>query len=140
MSYEVFGVLCQPVDQGLNPVDPRFSFFLRALYPKDPSFALVEFLQARFKNIKLPGMLRSDAGADLVVASLRQHRVLQVVPCCLSPPLLLLLPPQPLLPDLAAGHRRKDASFLCSLPAGGRSLWGFLGIGALDYLRARLKS
>ncbi|RRT42331.1 hypothetical protein B296_00045031 [Ensete ventricosum] len=67
-------------------------------------------------------MLRSDAGADLVVTSLRQHRVLQVVPCCLSPPLLLLLPPQPLLPDLAAGHRRKDASFLCSLPAGGRSL------------------
>ncbi|RWW43903.1 hypothetical protein BHE74_00050384, partial [Ensete ventricosum] len=41
------------VDQGLNPVDPRFSFFLRAFYPKEPSLALVEFLYARFKNIKV---------------------------------------------------------------------------------------
>ncbi|RZS21820.1 hypothetical protein BHM03_00054505 [Ensete ventricosum] len=52
MSYGVFGVLRQSVDQGLDPIDPRFSFFLRALYPKDPSLALVEFLQARFKNIE----------------------------------------------------------------------------------------
>ncbi|RWW37934.1 hypothetical protein BHE74_00056875 [Ensete ventricosum] len=52
MSYEVFGVLRQSVDQGLDLVDPRFSFFLRALYPKEPSLALVEFLQARFKNVK----------------------------------------------------------------------------------------
>ncbi|RWV92851.1 hypothetical protein BHE74_00001272 [Ensete ventricosum] len=28
------------------------SFFLRALYPKEPSLALVEFLEARFKNIE----------------------------------------------------------------------------------------
>ncbi|RZS08943.1 hypothetical protein BHM03_00039989 [Ensete ventricosum] len=33
------------IDQGLNPVDPRFNFFLRALYPKEPSLALIEFLQ-----------------------------------------------------------------------------------------------
>ncbi|RWV84432.1 hypothetical protein GW17_00053853 [Ensete ventricosum] len=52
MSYRVFGVLRQSVDQGLDPVDLRFSFFLRALYPKEPSLALVEFLQARFKNIE----------------------------------------------------------------------------------------
>ena len=66
-------------------------------------------------------MLHSAAGADLVVAGLRQHRVLQdVLP---FPALLLLLPTQPLLLDLAPGHRRKDASSLYSLPAGGRSLW-----------------
>ncbi|RRT54747.1 hypothetical protein B296_00039437 [Ensete ventricosum] len=52
MSYGVFGVLRQSVDQGLDPIDPRFSFFIRALNPKDPSLALVEFLQARFKNIE----------------------------------------------------------------------------------------
>ncbi|RWW41591.1 hypothetical protein BHE74_00052907 [Ensete ventricosum] len=52
MLYGVFGVLCQLVDSGLNLVNPRFSFFLRALYPKKPSLALVEFLQARFKNIE----------------------------------------------------------------------------------------
>ncbi|RWW11458.1 hypothetical protein GW17_00024931 [Ensete ventricosum] len=52
MSYEVFSILRQSVDQGLNPVDLRFSFFLRALYPKEPSLALIEFLKTRFKNIK----------------------------------------------------------------------------------------
>ncbi|RRT60294.1 hypothetical protein B296_00037341 [Ensete ventricosum] len=52
MAYGVFSILRQSVDQGLNSVDPRFSFFLRALYPKEPSLALVEFLQARFKNIE----------------------------------------------------------------------------------------
>ncbi|RWV97851.1 hypothetical protein GW17_00039334 [Ensete ventricosum] len=40
MSYGFFSVLRQSIDQGLNPVDPRFSFFLRALYPKEPSLAL----------------------------------------------------------------------------------------------------
>ncbi|RWW31568.1 hypothetical protein GW17_00003805 [Ensete ventricosum] len=53
MSYEVFGVIRQSIDQGLDPVDPRFSFSLRALYPNDPSLALVEFLQAHFKNIEV---------------------------------------------------------------------------------------
>ncbi|RRT81203.1 hypothetical protein B296_00009177 [Ensete ventricosum] len=53
MSYRVFGVLRQPVDQGFNFLDPRFSFFLRALYPKEPSLTLVEFLQAHFKNIEV---------------------------------------------------------------------------------------
>ncbi|RRT37372.1 hypothetical protein B296_00053420 [Ensete ventricosum] len=53
MLYEVFSVLHQLVDSGLNLVDSRFSFFLRALYPKEPLLALVEFLQARFKNIKI---------------------------------------------------------------------------------------
>ncbi|URE40114.1 GDP-fucose protein O-fucosyltransferase [Musa troglodytarum] len=38
--------------EGLNLVDPGFSFFLRALYPKKLSFVMVEFLQARFKNIQ----------------------------------------------------------------------------------------
>ncbi|RWW67172.1 hypothetical protein BHE74_00025402 [Ensete ventricosum] len=52
MLYEIVGVLCQSIDQGFNFLDPRFSFFLRALYPKEPSLALVEFLQTRFKNIK----------------------------------------------------------------------------------------
>ncbi|RWV95348.1 hypothetical protein GW17_00042031 [Ensete ventricosum] len=52
MSYGVFGVLRQSVDHGFNFLDSRFSFFLRALYPKEPSLALVEFLQARFKNIE----------------------------------------------------------------------------------------
>ncbi|RWV80900.1 hypothetical protein GW17_00057749 [Ensete ventricosum] len=52
MSYRVFGILRQSIDQGLNPVYPRFSFFLRALYPKESSLRLVEFLQARFKNIE----------------------------------------------------------------------------------------
>ncbi|RWV82405.1 hypothetical protein GW17_00056100, partial [Ensete ventricosum] len=38
-------------------------FFLRALYPKEPSLALVEFLQARFKNIKVKGVtLQSPTG------------------------------------------------------------------------------
>ncbi|RWV87097.1 hypothetical protein GW17_00050949 [Ensete ventricosum] len=53
MSYRVFGVLRQSVDQGLDHIDPRFSFFLRVLYPKESSLALVEFLQARFKNIEV---------------------------------------------------------------------------------------
>ncbi|RZR98314.1 hypothetical protein BHM03_00027634 [Ensete ventricosum] len=52
MSYEIFGILCQLINQGFNFLDPRFSFFLRALYPKEPLLALVEFLHARFKNIK----------------------------------------------------------------------------------------
>ncbi|RWW46642.1 hypothetical protein BHE74_00047409, partial [Ensete ventricosum] len=52
MSYRVFGIHRQSVNQGLNPVYPRFSFFLRALYPKESSLPLVEFLQARFKNIE----------------------------------------------------------------------------------------
>ncbi|RWW03806.1 hypothetical protein BHE74_00027896 [Ensete ventricosum] len=52
MSYQVFGILRPSIDQGLNPVYPRFSFFLRALYPKESLLLLVEFLQARFKNIE----------------------------------------------------------------------------------------
>ncbi|RWV90866.1 hypothetical protein GW17_00046893 [Ensete ventricosum] len=52
MLHGVFGVFRQSIDLGLNLVDPRFSFFLRALYPEEPSWALVEFLQTRFKNIK----------------------------------------------------------------------------------------
>ncbi|RWW41412.1 hypothetical protein BHE74_00053111 [Ensete ventricosum] len=52
MSYGIFGVLCQSIDQGFNFLNPRFSFFLRALYLKEPSLTLVEFLQARFKNIE----------------------------------------------------------------------------------------
>ncbi|RRT38193.1 hypothetical protein B296_00050087 [Ensete ventricosum] len=52
MSYGIFGVLCQSIDQGFNFLNPRFTFFLRALYPKEPSLTLVEFLQARFKNIE----------------------------------------------------------------------------------------
>ncbi|RZS00548.1 hypothetical protein BHM03_00030269, partial [Ensete ventricosum] len=52
MLYRVFGVLRQSVDQGLNPIYLRFSFFLRALYPKESSLPLFKFLQARFKNIK----------------------------------------------------------------------------------------
>ncbi|RRT34640.1 hypothetical protein B296_00057734 [Ensete ventricosum] len=53
ISYGVFGLLHQSVDQGFNFLDSRFNFFLRALYPKEPSLALVEFLQARFKNIEV---------------------------------------------------------------------------------------
>ncbi|RWV88851.1 hypothetical protein GW17_00049033 [Ensete ventricosum] len=41
------------IDSGLNLVDLRFGFFLLALYPKEPSLALVEFLKARFKNIEV---------------------------------------------------------------------------------------
>ncbi|RWW56617.1 hypothetical protein BHE74_00036653, partial [Ensete ventricosum] len=52
MSYRVFGILRQSVDQGLNLFYPRFSFFLRALYPKESSLPLVELLQGRFKNIE----------------------------------------------------------------------------------------
>ncbi|RZR86020.1 hypothetical protein BHM03_00013122 [Ensete ventricosum] len=52
MSYRVFGVFRQSIDQGLDPVDLRFSFILRALYPKESSLPLVEFLQGRFKNIE----------------------------------------------------------------------------------------
>ncbi|RRT63163.1 hypothetical protein B296_00029328 [Ensete ventricosum] len=52
MSYGIFGVLHQSVDQGFNFLDLRFSFFLQALYPKEPSLALAEFLHARFKNIE----------------------------------------------------------------------------------------
>ncbi|RRT78241.1 hypothetical protein B296_00013507 [Ensete ventricosum] len=61
MSYRVFGILRQSIDQGLNPVYPRFSFFLRALYPKESSLRLVEFLQARFKNIEA-GFHRCNLG------------------------------------------------------------------------------
>ncbi|RWW23841.1 hypothetical protein BHE74_00051458 [Ensete ventricosum] len=53
MSYRIFGVLYQSIDQGFNFLDLRFSFFLRALYPKELSLTLVEFLQAYFKNIKV---------------------------------------------------------------------------------------
>ncbi|RWW85249.1 hypothetical protein BHE74_00006089 [Ensete ventricosum] len=52
MLYRVFGVLHQSMTKD-STLSIRDSFFLRALYPKEPSLALVEFLQARFKNIEV---------------------------------------------------------------------------------------
>ncbi|RZR91261.1 hypothetical protein BHM03_00019374 [Ensete ventricosum] len=76
MLHRVFGVFYQSVDEGLNLVDPRFSFFLRALYLKDPSLVLVEFIQTRFKNEGLVfGIVASFLGWHSRLHPLRLRRI-----------------------------------------------------------------